>query len=43
MRETILEIKNLEVNFSTFAGTVHAVRNVSFTLHKGETLAIVGE
>jgi oligopeptide transport system ATP-binding protein len=36
-------VKNLEIRFSTFAGTVHAVRNVSFQLQRGETLAIVGE
>lgn len=39
----LLEVKNLAVNFSTYAGTVHAVRDVSFYLDKGETLAVVGE
>ena len=38
-----LEVKNLSVSFSTFAGTVRAVRGVSFSLYDGETLAIVGE
>ena len=41
--ENILEIKNLYVNFNTYAGKVHAVRGVDFNLNRGETLAIVGE
>lgn len=39
----ILEVKNLEVSFDTYAGEVQAVRDVSFDLYEGETLAIVGE
>lgn len=38
-----LEVNNLEINFKTYAGTVYAVRDVSFYLDEGETLAIVGE
>ncbi|MCL2114565.1 ABC transporter ATP-binding protein [Lactococcus protaetiae] len=41
--ETILEVKNLHVNFKTYAGQVKAIRDVSFSLEKGQTLAIVGE
>lgn len=41
--EKLLEVKNLHVEFRTHAGTVKAIRDVSFDLHRGETLAIVGE
>lgn len=43
MEAPLLEVKNLSVTFSTSKGIVQAVKNVSFTLHKGETLGIVGE
>ncbi|WP_034550776.1 ABC transporter ATP-binding protein [Carnobacterium funditum] len=39
----VLEIKNLNITFDTYAGKVKAIRGVSFNLKKGETLAIVGE
>ncbi|HFI0754492.1 TPA: ABC transporter ATP-binding protein [Streptococcus suis] len=42
-KETILQVENLNVTFHTYAGEVKAIRDVSFTLNKGETLAIVGE
>ncbi|MGG2053455.1 ABC transporter ATP-binding protein [Lysinibacillus pakistanensis] len=43
MNKTILEVKDLRINFKTYAGLVHAVRGVNFDLKEGETLAIVGE
>ncbi|MCV3295672.1 ABC transporter ATP-binding protein [Oenococcus kitaharae] len=39
----ILQVKNLSVEFHTYAGTVRAIRDVSFDLYQGQTLAIVGE
>jgi oligopeptide/dipeptide ABC transporter ATP-binding protein len=38
-----LEVDNLAVEFDTYGGVVQAVRDVSFKLRKGTTLAIVGE
>ncbi len=39
----VLEVKDLQVSFDTYAGEVKAVRGVSFHLKQGEVLAIVGE
>lgn len=39
----ILDVKNLAVTFHTDYGKIQAVRGASFSLQRGETLAIVGE
>jgi oligopeptide/dipeptide ABC transporter ATP-binding protein len=41
--QPLLEVKNLCVKFATRGPTVTAVNDISFNLHRGETLAIVGE
>lgn len=43
MSERLLEVKNLGVDFKTTDGVFHAVKNVSFHIDRGETLALVGE
>ncbi|NPV69278.1 MAG: ABC transporter ATP-binding protein [Firmicutes bacterium] len=43
MAETLLSVRDLEVVFRTYTGVVQAVRGVSFDVHKGEVVAIVGE
>ena len=42
-RELILDARKIAVNFKVEGGIVEAVRDVSFQLHKGETIALVGE
>jgi peptide/nickel transport system ATP-binding protein len=39
----ILSVSNLTIDFHSHRGNVRAVNDVSFNLHRGETLAIVGE
>ena len=39
----ILEVKDLQTQFHTQDGTVHAINGVSFVLNKGEFLGVVGE
>ena len=43
MSEKLLDVKNLRVSYHTYAGEVQSVRGVSFTVNKGETVAVVGE
>ena len=38
-----LDVRNLYTSFYTNRGVVHAVRDVSFTVNKGESVGIVGE
>jgi oligopeptide transport system ATP-binding protein len=39
----LLDVKNLQVEFRTREGVAHAINGVSFDLHEGQTLAILGE
>lgn len=43
MAEKLLDVKNLSVDFKTTDGIFHAVKNVSFSIDKGQTVALVGE
>ena len=43
MSDPILDVRDLRVAFRQDADATHAVRGVSFQVHKGETVALVGE
>ncbi len=38
-----MEVRHLTTRFNTEEGVVHAVNDISYTLHEGETLGVVGE
>lgn len=41
--QPLLRIENLSVSFQTEAGKVQALKNISFTVTRGEVVALVGE
>ena len=41
--QPLVEVKNLKKYFKVPAGINHAVDDVSFTIHRGETIGVVGE
>ncbi len=43
MKDSILTLRNIKVNFRTLDGIVEAVKGVSLDVKAGETVAIVGE
>ncbi|HUO42398.1 MAG TPA: ABC transporter ATP-binding protein, partial [Methylomirabilota bacterium] len=43
MAETLLSIQNVQLEFGTEQGVVHALRGVDLTIHANEVLGLVGE
>jgi len=43
MSDVILEVDGLSVDIATPRGALHAVRDISFSVKRGETLCLVGE
>lgn len=41
--DLVLDVQNLRVDIDTPRGAVHAVRDISFQVRRGETLCLVGE
>ncbi len=41
--DAVLQVEDLHISFPVHGGTLHAVRGVSFSIARGETLCIVGE
>ncbi len=39
----LVDVRNLSVDFSSNGALFHAVKSVSFSIGKGETVALVGE
>jgi peptide/nickel transport system ATP-binding protein len=42
-QDTLVKIENLSVEFKTDEGTIHAVKNISFSIPRGKTVGLVGE
>ncbi len=42
-KEVVIDVQNLSVGFVTRGKRTNVIRNISFQVYKGETLAIVGE
>lgn len=43
MKRPLLEIKDLSITFNTSEGNIHAVQNLSLTIHPGEIVGLIGE
>lgn len=43
MREPLVEVKDLYVDFEVRDGTVHAIQGASFNINRGETTGVIGE
>ncbi len=42
-QNVVIDAKNIAVRFKVMGGEIEAVKDVSFTLHRGQTIALVGE
>ncbi len=43
MSQALLSVRDLKLNFYTYAGVVEALDGVTFDVHRGETVGLVGE